>query len=640
MSETLPKDKKADTSVGPVGQMMNESLKQTQKPPPTPREITWTLKPAWTVGELLDATAIGLAVSAGPANAVLVAPVAGKLAKGGTLTVSAKAVAAEGFAEAVKTAQVSVAKLQPRIRWRAPYPVVKGTKLGGGQLDAAIDPTGLALVYTPAANTAMNEVGDKVLKVAFAGDDGHETAAAQVTLKVLANATRLAEEIGTAAMLSGRGFKPPSHPKAQEALDNWNKSDPTDKSSPRGQAKEIMDNIHGKTPDELLDYMRKVPGADEWLNDRNDKGNLRKYPNFVWKLPNGLQVRYKPNGDGQNGLEEPMFCIEMKRTDIADYSTKPDQTALKVMPNGDAAPYGPTDMDLPDLGSEELNSRAEQTAIGLTHLFCAKPLDQVITWADPPSLEVGAALEAKHLAATALGGVVPGYTRIGAGEVKIGDVLPAGTHRLLASAAKTLRYKAGTKEVAITVTRKVQTLAWKGPAELPANGSIDASMVTALGTPVLSFTLDGDAITGKPPLPRGEKMALVVTAAETATHAAASVTAELTVKKSQWELSWDDPPEIRVGEKLTAKHLNAELEGDAALVYRNSADDVIRIGDTLEFNEYGDDVEDGAQEHQLSVTAPTTAEYEKTTVSVTIRLLPAEKAKKTPPPTGRQGRKK
>jgi hypothetical protein len=630
-------------SQGSGGQVVVEPTKPvplTPKPmPPTPRDITWVLKDSWVVGEEITRQTISLGVSAGPDNAALTAPLA-RLDKGGSVTVTAVAPAAEGFAEAKLSKAVTVRKLQPKITWRTPLPVKTGTRLGPNQLDAAVTPNGLGLGYTPGRNTAMNAVGDTLLKVAFAGDDGHAAADAQVTVSVLSDDSALAKAIGESGMLSGRAHRLPPELTSQAALQNWHASDPSDPTSMKVQAKEIMANIHGKTPKELLAYMDTVPHADKWVNDLNAKGNPRTYPNVIWKLPNGLQIRYKPNGDGKNGLTDPMFCIEGRRTDITGFSTEPDQSAFKVMPNGEAAPWGPRDTDLPDQGSNVLNREAMDSACKTTHLYCTKMQDQVVTWPAPGPIEVGTALSDKQLNATALDGVVPSYSRVGGGPVVVGDTLVAGTHTLRAATAETLRYKAGQADVQLTVTRKAQALVWKGAAEMPANGTLSPDDVTALGKPAISFELDGTVITGQPPLPRGQDMTLIVRAAETAEYAAGEVSAKLTVKKSKWVITWNDPPDIRVGEKLTAQHLGATAVGAGLfLEYANEMGDTIKIGDTLDFADYGDDEDTSAgQDQELTVTAKTSAEFESTSMTVKIKLLP--KLQEKPAAKGKNGRKK
>ena len=655
--------------VSEVGQLI--ALSNTQGGTPTPkvepapllaRDITWKLKDSWTVGETIDKASIGLGVSAGPDNAALTAPLPAKLAKGGvSVSVTAVAPAAEGYAEATLSKTVAVQKLKPLITWATPYPVEAGTKLSARELDADIAPPELRprLVYAPKANDTLATVGVKTLKVSYAGDDGHEAASAQVSLKVVDGPEELAREVGVSGMLSGRAHRAPPEPTSKAALENWHKSDPDDPSSMKGQAKVIMTGIQGKTPKELLAYMDKLPGALRSEDKLNKKGNPKTYPAVIWILPNGLQVRYKPNGDGKNGLTEPMFCIEGRRTDIAGPTTEPDQTAFKVMPNGEAAPWGPRDTVLPDLGDDDLNRDAMDSACSTTHLYCAKMLDQVVTWASPGTLEVGTELTDKHLNATALDGAVPVYSLIGGGEIKAGTKLPKGTHTLRASTAETLRYKAAHADVSVRIELKPQVLAWTGPVTLKADQSLQAAWTTALGAPDLSYTIDGNAETGEAPLPRGKDLLMVVHAEETDEYAAADLEVTLSVDKSDWVIRWDDPPDIIAGTALTAEHLNAEAEGDGLfLEYEDEEGNKIKVGSTLDFidRRYGDedaeeeDVSEG-QTQELRVTAKTSAAHNATTHSVQIKVMPRrreepkgkqtatpKKGKETPAPTKDKGK--
>jgi hypothetical protein len=174
---------------------------------------------------------------------------------------------------------------------------------------------------------------------------------------------------------------------------------------------------------------------------------------MIWILPNGLQVRYKPNGDGQDGRTDPMFCVEGRRTDKAGFGEEPTDSAFKLMLNGEPAPIGPSDTQLTsfatsatDTVGKNLDRQAMSASCKMTHIYCPKMQDQVITWtglgAGPGSLTAGAALTSGHLNATALGGVVPTYVE-GTAAVTVGQVLAKGKHTLHAVTDETDRYKPG-----------------------------------------------------------------------------------------------------------------------------------------------------------------------------------------------------
>lgn len=609
-------------------------------PPPTPRTISWTLKPVWSVGEVIVATDI--AVSAGPANAVQTAPAQIKQTKGGvTVEVVAEAPAAGGFAFATKKESVTVNKIKPTIVWKTPLPVKKGTKLSATQQDAKITPDGLALVYKPAPKTAMNTVREETLTVGFIGDDGHEKADASVTLTVVDNDSDLATATGRIGMESGRAFNFRTTPEVLGALDNWKNSDLNDPLSMQVQGKKIMADLQTMTPKELIKYMDgliKDKDKQFKLNDRNKNNNLKLYPNLIWILPNGLQVRYKPNGDGQDGRTDPMFCVEGRRTDKPGFGEEPEDSAFKLMSNGEPAPVGPKEVSLPSFASgpndddgKNLDRQAMSGAMKTTHLYCPPMQDQVITWAGPGTLDAGTALSNTHLNATALGGITPTYVE-GSSAVTAGQVLAAGVHTLHAVTVETDRYKAG-KSVPVTITMQLkgQDLKYTGPTELSSNSTLNESLVSVLDKAAISFELAGQAVVSGEPLRQG-KGSLIVRAAPTALYAAAEVTVEVTVRKPEWEIAWDNPGEIVEGEKLTGSaHLNASVTGGTTeLVYADEEGNTIKAGDTLAILDRGDDEDTSeGQTQDLTVTAKASKFFSSSSKTVQILVKPKPKAKPT-----------
>lgn len=459
-----------------VGQLNKISLEtgggtppKVEAPTPKPRTITWTLKSVWTVGEVIEATDI--AVSDGPANAKQTTPPKEAQKKGGiTVDVTAVALAAGGFAEATKTQTVTVNKIKPAIAWKTPMPVKKGHVLGTEQQDATITPTGLKLVYAPSAGNVMNKAGKIPLKVSFAGDDGHETADATVALTVVDGDEALASARGQIGMETGRAFKfrtkatDPDHGEhVQGALDKWNNSDMTDPLSLKVQGQKIMSDIQKMKPTQLISYMDELvkDGKGQYkLADTKADGKKAEYPNMIWILPNGLQIRYKPRGDGKDGLTDPMFCVEGRRTDVTTFGGEPEESAFKLMANGEPAPIGPSDTSLPSFGSDTasktLDRKAMDVACKMTHLYSPTE-NQFVTWAKTSiSFKLGGALTAAHLDATALGGAVPYYVitqyvvpkskkgpPYAQEKIKVGDLLAEGTRTVEARCDPAGDYKSG-----------------------------------------------------------------------------------------------------------------------------------------------------------------------------------------------------
>jgi len=103
-------------------------------------------------------------------------------------------------------------------------------------------------------------------------------------------------------------------------------------------------------------------------------------------------------------------------------------------------------------------------------------------------------------------------------------------------------------------------------------------------------------------------------------------------------ITWDNPPSIVAGEKLTDKHLNASAEGDGLfLEYEDEEYNKIKVGSTLSILER-DDEEDlsAGQSQTLTVTAKPSKVFESTTKEVTILVMPKPKAQTPPPTTGKK----
>ena len=294
-----------DTGHGPVGQLNTLSnqgavidtipVKPLVKPPePTPRQITWTLKLIWNVGEEITKEALGLGATAGDNNATLTSPAVAKLAMGGiTVTVTAEAPATGGFARARRSEAVTIDKLPTKISWKAPLAVALNTNLTATQFNAVPDPLGLALVYAPKVTDRATPVGKLVLTVRFVGNDAQLPKDASVSLTVVA-AGDLATTLGSEMMLLGRGLDTSKlDPKARAALALYSADPP---GAGKVQATKIMKEVDGLTGPELMKYMDDLidhttnPG-DRWVNDKTRLGLDKDFPNVIWKLPNGMKVR-------------------------------------------------------------------------------------------------------------------------------------------------------------------------------------------------------------------------------------------------------------------------------------------------------------------------------------------------------------
>lgn len=411
---------------------------------PAKRSITGTLKAEWTVFEEIKPSSAGLKLSGGADNMEVTSP------KNGIFILLGDAVPVE--IEAKKTATheaaifrqtVKVLQATPTLTWATPAPVTAGTRLSGKQLNAQIDPASLkrALVYTPALNEPA-AAGVMELRVDFPGSPEYEKARADVRLLVAANTNELA---GTEAMLKGTAWSKPTSEAARKLLKSWDEDDGSKPDGIKTQAKKIMSDIGTMTAEELTDYMNTLvtdPG-DTMLQPGT-------HPNRIWKLKNGLQIRYKSNGDKKNpGVA--MFCIEGRLTD--GFSNGQDDIAFKLTPDGTPAAKGPKSTIVPpEITDPVAKADYIQGTVRATHLFCRPKEEQVITWKDPADISEDTELGDGQLNAEALGGAAISYEKGAGGALKPKDKLPVGDRQVLkAVTAATKRYNAGEKTVRINV---------------------------------------------------------------------------------------------------------------------------------------------------------------------------------------------
>jgi hypothetical protein len=493
----------------------------------------------------------------------------------------------EKFKSASLPVTITIDKNTPSILWEEPLPVLRNNRLTDKTLNATIQNSFKKLVplnpvYTPALNTLMSNVGMQPLRANFAGNSNYSAAAEkQVTVKVIGTAT----ELGKEAMMSGRSWKGPTSTKDKELLEKWNKDD----SGLKTQAQEVMKDIQGMTGDELIAYM------DELECEYTPDDPHKVFPSNIWHFPNGLQVRYKPNGDGrppQTIPPTPMFCIEAKTSDGP--SGGKSDVAFKVTSEGNPAAYGPDETLLPDgipsNSGSQLYKNYMDAACGTTHLKCKPKVEQTITWANPPDIILGQPLGEASLMPTAQDSTALEFTRADTGEVINKDtVLPAGILKLRVKGKETLRYKASSAfvEVDLRVNLKPQVIVWNSVKEILAGSKLGKAVLnaTAEDNATLSyFDAENKPIDENTILPAGKGIILKVRSAATASYAAVNepaVTVTIDVNKQQQEIVWDNPKDISVDEPLTEEHLAAKVKDNAKCIYRNAKGEIIQVGDTL-----------------------------------------------------------
>lgn len=414
------------------------------------RKITWTLPTDLAIGDVLTPKKVKATLSLGKEDEqdlVITEPKGGVLSHSGDkVAVTLESPETKLYSETSLSGTVSVSKANTIIEWPTPAPVVRNTELSKTQLNATTTPSELAkkLRYSPEMKTKLASVGTATLKAVYNGNSKQLPASKEVRIMVGASQ---GEVTGTKKMLDGSAWRKPTDDESEALLKSWDEDDGSSATGIKTQATKIMTDVSTMTGEELIDYMdRLVPDS----SDRAVQNPNGDHPNQIWKLPNGLQIRYKSKGDKRNP-DVPMFCIEGRLSD--GFSASQADIAFKVTPDCVPAAKGPGATIVPtDLTTESQREAFISGTCRATHLFCRPKDAQVISW-KPEDIEEGEPLGDKQLNARTRGGATVTY-ECGGSSISAGHKLPKGSHDLRAIATATKRYKAGEKTVTITVVEK------------------------------------------------------------------------------------------------------------------------------------------------------------------------------------------
>jgi hypothetical protein len=387
---------------GSGGKGTPTSQAKPQTPPkPQPKvllaqTITWAPgKSALVYGETLtaehlNATALGGATPVYKDASNAVVAMGAKLAAGShVISVSAAATDTHAASTAPLNHTFTVAKAAPKLSWKTPAAVnLAGTppsfKLTKTQLNASVDEGESTLAYTPALGASLTN-GTHFLRAVHAASANYLRGETSVRLLVYRSASTLK---GFETIREGKGWKPGKGlPTAVQK--RWE----DDEGQVQTQGKQLMQSMQDLTVEEMKDFLDKQVANKS--TDYVYQGG--KYPNQMWKFPNGLQVRVKPDGDAFSS--EPKFCIEVVSEAVrtsGGFTSKNDKTGVvcKLSIDGSPAPKGPGDTDLDGIGNETATDNYVLGSCQATHPVCRTKLAPKLNWTAPAPIMVGTRLEA------------------------------------------------------------------------------------------------------------------------------------------------------------------------------------------------------------------------------------------------------
>jgi len=564
---------------------------------------------SWAAPAAVDYVDGGFTLGAAQLNASTVppnvklkyTPPLGTRLDAGVYTLKAEAEQADQVELAPLTVTLTVRRAAAQITWAEPAAAIAGVgavfALAGAQLNAVRVKGESPLAYAPAAGTAL-AVGTHLLGVSHAQSANYGYADAHVRFNVYANAQG---KNGYETLKGGGGFKPTT-PLDATVRNNWD----LDVDGVKTRSKDIMRRVQDMTGPELLTYM---DGLTPNPADRQVQPGT--YPNHMWKLPGGLQVRYKPLGDqfsnpgGNPATAVPMFCIEVLAPGVVGFSTGQNEIATKVSSGGELAPKGPGCTTIPGNNNDYKSGSVEAT-----HLRCRQGrLAQVIQAPATVTLPHGLPLSPQALGVR----LEPGNGAITLVPAA-GTVLGVGANQpLTINAAASDRFDAATLAIQVTVEKARPRLQWERPADM-----VWATGGAELTAAQLNARADPDAMTANivyaPPL--GSKLAagthtVTATLAATASSEAAQLDQQLTVRPAPVVIHWADPAELidpGEGVELPPQVLDARVEPPhLALVYTPPPGTRLRAGD-----------------HQLQVHSEGDPNCRQAVATVTLRVKAAD----------------
>lgn len=481
-------------------------------------------------------------------------PAKGGLLDSGVHDLSAEPSAKDKYEAAPAKVKLQVRQATPEIAWKEPTAVLaSGTTpsftLGDAQLNASLPKGGEGkLVYQPAKGAKLT-VGSHLLMASLAESKNYEYVQRSVRLTVFDNAKK---QEGYEALRGGGGFKsdPTLQPLLDDVQDKWDK----DEGHLKTDAQRIMAAAQDMTGDELIEFMNqqvKDQSTQYMLNDTNANGNPRKYPNHMWILPNGLQVRYKPNGDmhvnpsGTNPV--PMFCVEVRNPSQTGFGEDQDDVLTKISVDGELAPKGPNDTGVPSTitGSDDLIS-FKGGSTGATHLRCrASKLAQDIVCETSVSVPHGTPLTAELLRVR----LQPGNGAITLTPAS-GTVLPVGKQQAVTiKAAATTRFDEATKQIKVDVVKAKPAIDWAQPDDMhfvPGGVVLGDAQLNATVVPPTAGPITYTPAKGSKLQPGTHVLTATVKASGNSEQVVASV--EVVVLKGVARITWPKPQDAEAGD--------------------------------------------------------------------------------------------
>ena len=312
------------------------------------QEITWKNPSDIDYGTPLSATQLNATAKEDPVRTYLTAT--GATADGVVLNAGdnhpLKVTTPEttNYEAGTTTVYITVKRLKQVLTLADPPPEVKPVTLAAGHFVTTHTVGDGVLSRSPAIGTVLAPATSDtfVLKAEVSQTVNYlkTTAAARIFVAESAAAKEGFEEAA-----DGTSFIRPAALSAEKAiLDAYD----ADTGSIKTDGTKLMKDLASLTTAEFKTYMDDLAKTQTGGLAANYVNQPGGYPNHIWKLNNGLQVRMKPSGDAYSA-GEPMFCIEGKN--VAGFTADQNQIVFKLTADGEARAKGPTETNNTKVGA-------------------------------------------------------------------------------------------------------------------------------------------------------------------------------------------------------------------------------------------------------------------------------------------------
>jgi len=194
-----------------------------------------------------------------------------------------------------------------------------------------------------------------------------------------------------------------------------------------------------------------------------------------------------------------------------------------------------------------------------------------VTWATPPSITYGTALDSNELDATA--SVSGTFTYLPA----TGTVLGVGTRQLNVVFTPTSSdYKSSTSSVSLTVADATPTVTWPSPAPISYGTALDASELDA--TAAIPGTFIYTPALGTVENVGANTLSVTFAPTDTSDYATVTKTVVLQVNRATPTVTWPSPAPISYGNALDSSELDATASVAGTFSYQPTSGTVPTAG--------------------------------------------------------------